>query len=153
MFFLKDLMPLLTGKLKVSKATPSGNNNTRNHCHQYLQELKHSLASYPCSIYRSAELHIVTLGLILCLSEMTWATHLWVALPGMNNPRFLLNHHVFFPFIHHIFFNSTTASQSPWLFSMTTDKEKQWENISAILTLQDFPVLYRPPFMSSFQRK
>lgn len=96
-------MALLTGKLKMSKATPSGNNNTRNHCHQYLQELKHSLASYPCSMYPSAELHIVTLGLIWCLFEMTWATHLWVALPGVNNPRFLLNHHVFFPPLHYFF--------------------------------------------------
>lgn len=57
-------MALLTGKLKMSKATPSGNSNRRDHCHQYLQELELSLTSDLCSMDQCAEPHIA----VVCLS-------------------------------------------------------------------------------------
>lgn len=49
-------MVILTGELKVSEVTPSGNSNRRDHCHYCLEELELPLTSDLCSMYQSAEL-------------------------------------------------------------------------------------------------
>lgn len=157
--FLKDLMALLTGELKVSKATPSGNSKRRDHCHHYLQELELSLTSDLCSTYQSAELHIA----VVCLSgaDLRWPEQYacgrlyqeWI-IPDSC----LIITYSFFSFFPLVFCGvfflipplpASLSDYSPWQQTKKSNKKTHW----LYWRLHYFPILYRPPFVSSFQRK
>lgn len=83
-------MALVTGKLKVSKARLSANNDRSDHCHQYLQELQLSEAAISAAWTTELRAMYHSPVLIWYRFDLTWTTFLWEALSGMNNPRLLL---------------------------------------------------------------